>query len=61
MDRRLRLSGVLVTLGLLIQLASLWWTHPTAFLAFAFLGGPIVIAGVVIFLYSLVSIRADEP
>jgi len=60
-DRRLRISGALVTLGLLIQLGSLLWTHPTAFLAFAFLGGPLVIAGIAIFLYSLVSVQPDEP
>ena len=57
MDRRLRTAGVIITLGLLIQLSSLLWSHPTAFLAFAFLGGPLVLAGVAIFLYSLVSTR----
>ena len=61
MDRRLRVSGGLVTLGLLTQLISLHWSHPTAFLVFAFVGVPLVLAGVVVFLYSLVSVRAPQP
>jgi hypothetical protein len=52
-----RVSGLLVLTGLLIELLVLRWSHPTAFLAFALIGMPLVGAGVLIFLYSLVSVR----
>ncbi len=53
--RRLRLSGLLVSLGLLIEAATLFWAHPTAFLAFLFVGGLLVAAGVVLYLVSIVT------
>jgi hypothetical protein len=56
-ERRVRVSGLLVLTGLLIELLVLRWSHPTAFLAFALIGMPLVGAGVLIFLYSLVSVR----
>jgi hypothetical protein len=61
MDRRLRIAGLVVLLGLLIQLVSLRWAHPLAFLLFAFLGGPVVLVGIGVFLYSLVSVRPPQP
>ena len=54
-NRRVRLSAGLVALGLLIQLITLRWSHPTAFLAFLLVGGPLVLAGVLLFLYFLLS------
>jgi RsiW-degrading membrane proteinase PrsW (M82 family) len=60
MESRLRLSGVFVLLGLIVMVASLRWAHPTAFLVFAFIGGPLVFLGIAIFLYSLVSVRETE-
>jgi hypothetical protein len=56
-ERRVRVSGLIVLTGLLIELLVLRWSHPTAFLAFALIGMPLVGAGVLIFLYSLVSVR----
>lgn len=53
--RRLRLAGLLVALGLLIEAATLFWRHPTAFLAFVFLGGLLVAVGAVIYLLSIVT------
>jgi hypothetical protein len=55
MEQRVRISAALVFLGLLVELTGLRWSHPTAFLAFALVGMPIVGAGVAVFLYSLVS------
>jgi hypothetical protein len=52
--RRLRLAGLLVILGLLIEAATLYWPHPTAFLAFLFIGGSLVAAGVLLYLLSIV-------
>ncbi len=56
--RRLKLAGLLVGLGLLIEAATLFWSHPTAFLAFLLLGGVLVAAGVVLYLFSIVTYPA---
>lgn len=56
--RRLKLAGLLVGLGLLIEAATLFWPHPTAFLAFLFLGGLLVAVGVVLYLFSIVTYPA---
>jgi hypothetical protein len=58
MERRLRLAGVFVLLGLLVEVTALRWVHPAAFLVFAFIGIPIASLGIVIYLYSLVSLRS---
>lgn len=54
-QRSLRLSGVLLILGLGVELASLLWEKPLAFLLFAFVGGVLFLAGILVYLYSLVS------
>jgi len=53
--RRLRLSGLLVSLGLIVEAVTLFWSHPTAFLAFLLLGGTLVAAGVLLYLFSIAS------
>jgi hypothetical protein len=58
MERRLRISGMLIVLGLLVEALSLIRIHPLAFLGFMFVGGGFLIAGIAIYLYSLVSIAA---
>lgn len=55
MERRLRFAGLLALLGLLVEALALLWNHPTAFLAFAMIGVPLVLLGVLVFLLSLVS------
>ena len=52
--RRLRVSGVLIILGLVVELLSLIRIHPLAFMGFLLVGGGLLIAGVVLYLYSLV-------
>lgn len=54
-EKRIRLSGLLLMAGLLVELISLHWSHPTAFLFFLLLGGLLLAAGIAIFLLSLVS------
>jgi hypothetical protein len=54
MERRVRISAALVFIGLIVELTALRWSHPTAFLVFAFAGIPLVGAGIAVFLYSLV-------
>jgi hypothetical protein len=60
MERRLRISGILIVLGLLVEALSLVRIHPLAFLGFMFVGGGFLIVGITIYLYSLVSV-AEPP
>ena len=55
MQRNIRWSGRLIVLGLVVQMLSLLWTHPLAFVCFLMVGCPLVGAGILFFLYSLVS------
>ena len=52
---RLRVSGALIIAGLVVEAASLTRIHPLAFLAFMFLGGGFLVAGVATYLLSVVS------
>ena len=54
-ERRIRWSGMLIVAGLAVQTLTLLWTHPLAFVSFLLVGCPLVGAGILIFLYSLVS------
>lgn len=58
-ERRIRWAGLLIALGLLVQMASLIWIHPLSFMAFALLGCPLMLAGVLFYLYSLAA-RAND-
>jgi len=55
LERRLRLAGILIIAGLLVELFSLRWSHPTAFLVFIMLGGGLIGIGILVYLYTLVS------
>jgi hypothetical protein len=52
-ERVLRISGVLLILGIVVEIISLVWEKPLAFLLFVGVGGSLTFAGVVIYLYSL--------
>jgi hypothetical protein len=52
-ERRIRWASFLIGVGLLIQLASLLVVHPLAFIAFLLLGCPLMLAGIVRYLLSL--------
>jgi hypothetical protein len=54
-ETRIRWASILIGTGLLIQLASLARIHPLAFVAFVAVGCPLVGAGVLLYLASLVS------
>lgn len=58
-ESRLRVAGVCVLLGLLIEDLTLRWSHPTAFLVFALIGFPVVLLGILLFLYSLISVKGS--
>jgi fucose permease len=57
--RRLRLAGLLVGFGLVIEAATLLWPHPTAFLVFVLLGALLVAAGAILYLLAIASYPAD--
>ncbi len=59
--RRLRLGGLLLGLGLLIEAATLFWPHPTAFLVFLLLGGVLVAAGVFVYLFTIATYPSPRP
>jgi hypothetical protein len=55
LHRRLKTSGILISGGLLLEVATLYWSHPLTFVAFIVLGGSLVGAGILLYLYSIVS------
>lgn len=59
MERRVRISGTLVLVGLLVELISLLWSHPTTFILFLMPGALLIALGILLYLISLVSV--DEP
>lgn len=51
--RNLGRAGVLVILGLLVEAATLFWSHPTAFLFFAGFGVGLVVLGIALYLWTV--------
>jgi ABC-type xylose transport system permease subunit len=63
-NKRLRLSGGLIAVGLLVQALSLLWNHPLSFIAFVSLGGLLLFAGILVYLFTLINVatvKPDEP
>jgi hypothetical protein len=56
-ETRLRWAGLLVALGLVFQVCVAWWIHPLAFVAFLLVACPLVVAGMLVFLWTLVAAR----
>ena len=54
MSRLLRFSSALIVLGLGVEIISLLWFHPLAFVLFAFVGVALIGLGILIYLVSLV-------
>ena len=54
-ETRLTWAGALVASGLVVQVAAAAWIHPLAFVAFLLIACPLVAAGVLTFLWALVS------
>lgn len=60
MTARLRIAGVLVFVGLLIEAFTLTWNNPIAFVVFIGLGGLLMGLGILFYLLSLVSPSAPQ-
>jgi hypothetical protein len=48
-------SALLIAAGLLVELGLAWSTQPLAFVAFLLLACPLVVAGMLLFLWTLAS------
>jgi hypothetical protein len=57
-ERRIKWAGLLIALGLIVQVATFGWIHSLAFVVFLVLGCPLVGIGVLLYLYSLVDASA---
>jgi hypothetical protein len=58
-ERQLRIAGILVALGLVIQFFTIFWNHPLAFLLFLGAGVPMTIGGILFYLVSLLTALRD--
>ena len=54
LQTRLRVAGVLVIVGLVVEILSLFWVHPIAFMSFLMLGCGFLGLGILLFLWTLV-------
>lgn len=52
--RFLQVSSSLIILGLLVEIVSLMWFHPLAFVLFALVGAVLMGLGILVYLASLV-------
>lgn len=59
-ERRIKWASILIGTGLLVQLASLLVVHPLAFVGFLMIGCPLVLAGIVLYLLSLIHEKGPE-
>ena len=53
-ETRIRWASLLIGAGLLIQLGTLFRIHPLSFVAFIVVGCPLIVAGVILYLWSVV-------
>jgi hypothetical protein len=56
-ERKIKWASTLIGAGLLVQLATLLVVHPLAFTTFLVVGCPLVGGGILLYLYSLVSLE----
>ncbi|HEX3354227.1 MAG TPA: hypothetical protein VHS34_15510 [Terriglobales bacterium] len=61
LQKRLRLAGILLITGLLVEAICLLWARPLAFILLVAAGGLLCAAGIVVYLYSLVSAGEKGP
>lgn len=59
LSQKLRIAGVLVAIGLLIEGWTLRWNNPIGFLVFLGFGGLFITCGILIYLVALLSVPAQ--
>ncbi len=52
---RFQLAAVLIAAGLLLEAVTLSWSHPFSFMVFIGVSGTLVLAGVILYLWTVVS------
>ena len=57
-ETRIKWASLLIGAGLLVQLGTLFGVHPLAFVAFVVVCCPLIGAGVILYLWSLVPVRS---
>ena len=55
LEKRLSQAGFLIAAGLIVQIAASALIHPLAFVAFLLVACPLVVAGMLLFLWALVA------
>jgi predicted membrane channel-forming protein YqfA (hemolysin III family) len=53
-ERELKIAAYLLIAGLAVEGITLHWAHPTSFVLFIILGGVLVLAGILIYLFAIV-------
>lgn len=61
LERKLQISGILLILALLVETGCLLVRGPLAFIVFSGLGGILFAAGIITYLFSLVSSAVHRP
>jgi hypothetical protein len=61
LEKRLRIAGILVILGLLVEGICLLRSGPLAFILLVGVGGLLCVAGIAVYLYSLVAASEVTP
>ena len=56
-ETRIKWASLLIGAGLLIQLGTLFRVHPLAFVAFVVVSCPLIVSGVLVYLWSVVSAK----
>lgn len=56
LENRLRLASVLIALGLIVELITLHWSHPTAFMLFLLAGATLIGLGIILYLLILLAL-----
>jgi hypothetical protein len=55
LEQRLGKAGLLIAAGLIVEIAASSLIHPLAFVAFLLVACPLVVAGMLLFLWALVA------
>ena len=60
-EKRLRLAGMLLIVGLGVEAICLQWARPIAFIVLVAFGGALCAGGIALYLYSLASATEAKP
>lgn len=60
LTQRLRVAGVLIAIGLLIEAWTLRWNSPIGFLVFLGIGGFFIACGILVYMLALLAVPAEH-